>query len=80
MTEVKCKEAPREEYLKGPILTRRLYAEKNVDSLSKSSKMEIHHLQARFPGIYVPRSVATPPPPPLQTLPPRLSGWPRKPP
>ena len=54
MTEVKCKEAPREEYLKGPILTRRVYAEENVDSLSKSSKMEIHHLQARFPGIYAP--------------------------
>ena len=58
MTEVKWEELPRAEYLKGPIFTRRVYAEGDIKSLSEAVKMAIRHLQARFPGLYTPRSTA----------------------
>ena len=58
MTEVKWKESLRSEYLKGGICTCRVYAEEDVDSLSESGKTAIRHLQARFPGIYTPRTAA----------------------
>ena len=58
MTEVKWEESPRAEYLKGPIRTHRVYAEEDVNLLSESGKTSIHHLRARFPGIYSPRSAS----------------------
>ena len=59
MTEVKWEEAPQAEYLKGPIRTRRVYTEEDVNSLSKAGKTAIRHLQMRLPGIYAPCSAAT---------------------
>ena len=58
MTEDEWEESLRAEYLKGPICTRRVYAEEDVDSISEEGKTAIRQLRARFSGIYTPRSAA----------------------